>query len=80
MSGASPVTPPRRWVVTGASRGIGRAIAERALAAGDRVCLVARSEEIARDAALLGDQAMGERGDRAGAGDEAGPVLGAGGA
>ena len=53
------MTPPRRWVVTGASRGIGRAIAERALAAGDRVCLVARSEEIARDAALLGDQAMG---------------------
>lgn len=63
MSGANPGTPPRRWVVTGASRGIGRAIAERALAAGDRVCLVARSEEIARDAAMLGDRAMGVAAD-----------------
>src|SRR5687767_4582540 len=33
----------RTWVVTGASRGIGRAIAERALALGDRVALLARS-------------------------------------
>lgn len=51
--------PPRRWVVTGASRGIGRAIAERALAAGDQVCLVARSGSIAADAAALGGQALG---------------------
>lgn len=53
------MTSPRSWVVTGASRGIGRAIAERALAAGDRVCLVARSESIAGAAAELGDRAMG---------------------
>lgn len=51
--------PPRRWVVTGASRGIGLAIAERALAAGDRVCLVARSSSIAAEACVLGDRAMG---------------------
>lgn len=33
------------WVVTGASRGIGRAIAERALGLGHRVALLARSEQ-----------------------------------
>lgn len=49
----------RRWIVTGASRGIGRAIAEHALAAGDKVCLVARGQNIAEDAATLGDRAMG---------------------
>jgi 3-oxoacyl-[acyl-carrier protein] reductase len=51
--------PPRRWVVTGASRGIGRAIAERALAMGDKVCLLARSPSIAADALARGDRAMG---------------------
>ena len=35
----------RTWIVTGASRGIGRAIAARALALGDRVALMARSEQ-----------------------------------
>ena len=34
----------RTWVVTGASRGIGRAIAERALILGDRVARLARSD------------------------------------
>lgn len=59
MSQEVAQSPPRRWVVTGASRGIGRKIAERALAAGDRVCLIARGEQIVRDAAALGEKAMG---------------------
>lgn len=54
---------PRRWVVTGASRGIGRAIAERALAAGDRVCLVARNANIVTIAKELGQRAMGVAAD-----------------
>lgn len=55
-----PVTQaPRRWIVTGASRGIGRAIAERAVAAGDRVCLVARSRAVESVAADLGERAIG---------------------
>lgn len=55
--------PPRRWVVAGASRGIGLAIAERALAAGDSVCLLARGESIAAQAAALGERAMGVTAD-----------------
>jgi 3-oxoacyl-[acyl-carrier protein] reductase len=45
----------RTWVVTGASRGIGRAIAERALAVGDRVALLARSPQPCR---LDGDRTL----------------------
>ena len=58
MDRSARPAPARRWVVTGASRGIGRAIAERALAAGDRVCMVARSPAIMDETAALGSQAM----------------------
>lgn len=63
MNGTDRQPPLRRWLVTGASRGIGRAIAKRALAAGDKVCLVARSPDIAAEAAALGDRAMGQAAD-----------------
>ncbi|WP_394729296.1 SDR family NAD(P)-dependent oxidoreductase [Altererythrobacter sp. GH1-8] len=59
MEVQDPRMPPRRWVVTGASRGIGRSIAERAIASGDRVCLVARNPDITEVARELGDRAMG---------------------
>ncbi|GGS91945.1 short-chain dehydrogenase/reductase [Streptomyces toxytricini] len=39
------VTHPRVWLITGASRGLGRAFAEAALAAGDRVVAAARNVE-----------------------------------
>lgn len=52
-------TATRRWLVTGGSRGIGRAIVERALAAGDRVCFLSRSSSVPAEAAALGDRAFG---------------------
>ena len=51
------------WVVTGASRGIGRAIAEQALAAGDRVAIFARSDSIEDLARELGDACLACRTD-----------------
>ncbi len=36
-------TAPRVWLITGASRGLGRAFAEAALAAGDRVAAISRT-------------------------------------
>ncbi len=49
----------RRWIVTGASRGIGLAVAKRALAAGDRVALFARSPAVESLAGELGENALG---------------------
>ena len=51
------------WVVTGASRGIGEAIARRAVAEGHRVALLARGEQVEAVAASIGDQALGVRTD-----------------
>lgn len=53
----------RRWIVTGASRGIGLAVARHALAAGDRVALLARGEQVLELADSLGDRALGCRVD-----------------
>lgn len=49
----------RRWLVTGASRGIGHAIASLAVERGDKVCLVGRSPDIGGIAAALGATAIG---------------------
>lgn len=49
----------RRWVVTGASRGLGLAIAELAASKGDQVALIARSEDIAAQAEAIGANALG---------------------
>ena len=46
-------TAPRVWLITGASRGLGRAFAEAALAAGDRVVAISRTP-----APLDGDRAL----------------------
>ena len=53
----------RVWVVTGASRGIGAAIARRAHARGQRVALLARGAEVEKIAAQLGERALGARAD-----------------
>lgn len=52
-------TGARRWLVTGASRGIGHAIAALACSRGDHVCLVGRSPQIGDIAAALGKNAFG---------------------
>nr|WP_310523574.1 SDR family NAD(P)-dependent oxidoreductase [Polymorphobacter sp.] len=63
MSQASPPAPPgpggRRLLVTGASRGIGHAIASLAAQRGDKVCLVARGADIEAIAAAIGGEAFG---------------------
>lgn len=43
MTPSSPTSPGRVWLITGASRGLGRAFADAALAAGDRVAAIARA-------------------------------------
>ena len=47
----------RTWIVTGASRGIGEAVARAALERGDRVALVAREVSLER-AGITGDDAL----------------------
>jgi len=53
----------RRWLVTGASRGLGHAIASLAIARGDRVCLMARGDEVFSLASSLGPNAIAVKGD-----------------
>ena len=63
-------------MVTGASRGIGRAIATRALAGGDRVAMLARSESVAKAASDARGSALGVWGDVTDAGSVARAVEG----
>jgi NAD(P)-dependent dehydrogenase (short-subunit alcohol dehydrogenase family) len=49
----------RRWVVTGASRGLGLAIARLAASKGDKVALVARGADIGAQAKAIGANAIG---------------------
>ncbi len=49
----------RRWVVTGASRGLGLAIARLAASKGDKVALVARGKDIDTRAKTIGENAIG---------------------
>lgn len=49
----------RRWVVTGASRGLGLAIARLAASKGDRVALIARGKDIEAQAQAIGGNAIG---------------------
>jgi 3-oxoacyl-[acyl-carrier protein] reductase len=51
------------WLITGASRGIGLAVARSAVAAGDRVALLARGESVHAAAADLGENAMAVQAD-----------------
>ena len=51
------------WFVTGASRGIGRAVADCALAAGDKVAILARGADVESLADELGENCMACRAD-----------------
>lgn len=55
--------PSRRWFVTGASRGLGLAIARVAAARGHRVALLARGEGVEAVARTIGGEAIGVRAD-----------------
>jgi 3-oxoacyl-[acyl-carrier protein] reductase len=51
------------WLITGASRGIGLAIARRVVAAGDCVALLARGEAVLEVAQELGENCIGLQAD-----------------
>ena len=53
----------RRWIITGASRGLGLAAARAAIARGDRVALLARGESVRETARSLGPAALGLQAD-----------------
>ena len=55
----TPESEQRRWVVTGASRGLGLAIARLAASKGDKVALVARGKDIDAQAKTIGENAIG---------------------
>ena len=55
----TPESEQRRWVVTGARRGMGLAIARRAASKGDKVALVARGKDIDAQAKTIGENAIG---------------------
>lgn len=57
------MTQKKSWLITGASRGIGLAVAQRAIAAGDRAIIMARGESVVEAAHGLGESAMGIRCD-----------------
>lgn len=59
MTPSSLTSPGRIWLITGASRGLGRAFAEAALSAGDRVVTIARaSDALAHLASTYGDRVL----------------------
>lgn len=51
------------WLVTGGSRGIGLAVAERIVGAGEHVAVLARGDAVHEAAAALGERALGLRAD-----------------
>ncbi|MFK7977823.1 MAG: SDR family oxidoreductase [Halioglobus sp.] len=57
------MTLKKTWLITGGSRGIGLAVAQRAIDAGDRVAIMARGESVVEAAAALGDNCMAVRCD-----------------
>ncbi|KAI0048417.1 NAD(P)-binding protein [Auriscalpium vulgare] len=59
-SGPSP-TPSKVWLITGASSGLGLALAQRALARGEHVIATARGDAPARFAELVASVSDGER-------------------
>jgi 3-oxoacyl-[acyl-carrier protein] reductase len=60
---SAPAGGRRNWLVTGASRGIGLSVAERAVSEGDRVALFARGPEVEDAARRLGAGCVAHRVD-----------------